>query len=245
MAMGIVEGYKPGLGIECSGVVSRLGPGVQNLVVGDRVMTIGHGCFTTNFITEASLATRLPENMSFEEAATIPCVYATAIHALINLGGLEEGQTVLVHSACGGVGIAAINICQMMGAKIYATVGNPDKVQYLMDTFGIPRDHIFNSRDSSFYGDLMNATNGRGVDLVLNSLSGELLHVSWKCVAQFGKMLEIGKRDFIGKGQLGMDIFESNRSFHGIDMSQMAVERPDKCQRYIFPACLIYCQHVN
>ncbi|KEY68502.1 hypothetical protein S7711_08355 [Stachybotrys chartarum IBT 7711] len=233
VAMGIVEGYKPGLGIECSGVVSQLGPGVQNLAVGDRVMTIGHGCFTTNFVTEASLATRLPENMSFEEAATIPCVYATAIHALINLGGLEEGQTVLVHSACGGVGIAAINICQMMGAKIYATVGNPDKVKYLMDTFGIPRDHIFNSRDSSFYGDLMNSTNGRGVDLVLNSLSGELLHVSWKCVAQFGKMLEIGKRDFIGKGQLGMDVFESNRSFHGIDMSQMAVERPDKCQRIL------------
>jgi NADPH:quinone reductase-like Zn-dependent oxidoreductase/SAM-dependent methyltransferase len=231
VAMGIVEGYKPGLGIECSGVIRKIGPNVKNLSVGDRVMTIGHGCFTTNFVTEANLVIKISDKLSFEEAATIPCVYATAIHALINLGGMTEGDSVLIHSACGGVGIAAINVAQMMGAKIYATVGNPDKVQYLIDNFGIPREHIFNSRDASFYGDLMAATNGRGADLVLNSLSGELLHVSWKCVAQFGKMLEIGKRDFIGKAQLGMDIFESNRSFHGIDMSQMAVERPDVCQK--------------
>ena len=78
----------------------------------------------------------------------------------------------------------------------------------------------------------MAANNGHGVDLVLNSLSGELLHVSWNCVAPFGKMLEIGKRDFIGRGLLSMDNFESNRSFHGIDMSQMAVVRPKICQKY-------------
>lgn len=230
VAMGIVEGYKPGLGIECSGIIRKVGRNVKGLWPGDRVMAIGHGCFTTNFISDASLAVKIPNNLSFEDAATVPCVYATAIHALINLGGLHEGMSVLVHSACGGVGIAALNICKMMGAEIYATVGNAEKVQYLMENFGIPREHLFNSRDSSFYEQLMEATNGRGADLVLNSLSGELLHTSWKCVAPFGKMLEIGKRDFIGRGQLGMDIFESNRSFHGIDMSQMAVERPDMCK---------------
>ncbi|KAL7786787.1 putative polyketide synthase [Trichoderma ceciliae] len=233
VAMGIVEGYKPGLGIECSGVILKVGSSVKGLSPGDRVMAIGHGCFTTNFISDASLVVKMPDNLSFEDAATVPCVYATAIHALINLGGLCEGMSVLVHSACGGVGIAALNICKMMGAEVYATVGNAEKVQYLVDNFGIPREHIFNSRDSSFYGDLMAVTKGQGADLVLNSLSGELLHTSWKCVAQFGKMLEIGKRDFIGRGQLGMEIFESNRSFHGIDMSQMAVERPDRCRKIL------------
>ncbi|UKZ55581.1 Type I Iterative PKS [Trichoderma virens] len=233
VAMGIVEGYKPGLGIECSGVVRKVGKNVKGLSSGDRVMTIGHGCFTTNFISDASLVVKIPENLSFEDAATVPCVYATAIHALINLGGLCEGMSVLVHSACGGVGIAALNICKMIGAVIYATVGNAEKVQYLIDNFGIPREHIFNSRDASFYGELMAVTKGQGADLVLNSLSGELLHMSWKCVAPFGKMLEIGKRDFIGRGQLGMEIFESNRSFHGIDMSQMAVERPDMCKKIL------------
>ncbi|KAL6903104.1 polyketide synthase [Trichoderma evansii] len=230
VAMGIVEGYKPGLGIECSGIIRKIGSSVKGLLPGDRVMAIGHGCFTTNFISDASLAVKIPDNLSFEEAATVPCVYATAIHALINLGGIHQGMSVLVHSACGGVGIAALNVCKMMGAEIYATVGNADKVQYLVDNFGISRENIFNSRDSSFYKHLMAATNGRGADLVLNSLSGELLHTSWKCVAPFGKMLEIGKRDFIGRGQLGMEIFESNRSFHGIDMSQMAVERPGMCK---------------
>ncbi|RFU76193.1 polyketide synthase [Trichoderma arundinaceum] len=233
VAMGIVEGYKPGLGIECSGIIRKAGRGVNGLSPGDRVMTIGHGCFATTFISDADLVVKIPDNLSFEEAATVPCVYATAIHSLINLGGLCEGMSVLVHSACGGVGIAALNICKMMGAKIYATVGNGEKIQYLIDNFGIPREHIFNSRDSSFYGDLMAVTGGQGADLVLNSLSGELLHTSWKCVAQFGKMLEIGKRDFIGRGQLGMEIFESNRSFHGIDMSQMAVERPDRCKKIL------------
>ncbi|UKZ71288.1 putative secondary metabolism biosynthetic enzyme [Trichoderma atroviride] len=233
VAMGIVEGYKPGLGIECSGIIRKVGGGVKGLLPGDRVMAIGHGCFTTNFISDASLVAKIPSDLSFEEAATVPCVYATAIHALINLGGLRQGMSVLVHSACGGVGIAALNICEILGAEIYATVGNAEKVQYLVDNFGIPRQNIFNSRDSSFYESIMEATNGRGVDLVLDSLSGELLHASWKCVAPFGKMLEIGKRDFIGRGQLGMEIFESNRSFHGIDMSQMAVERPDMCKEIL------------
>ena len=233
VAMGIVEGYRPGLGIECAGFVSRVGTDVKNVAPGDRVMIFGHGCFTTKFVTHADLAVPIPDDLSFEDAATIPCVYSTVIESLINIGNIRKGMSVLIHSACGGVGIAAINIALAAEAEIFCTVGNQDKVQYLQDTFGIPRDHIFNSRDASFHPDLMAATNNKGVDLVLNSLSGELLHVSWRCLAQFGKMLEIGKRDFIGKGQLAMDIFESHRSFHGIDMSQVAVERPDMCQRIL------------
>jgi NADPH:quinone reductase-like Zn-dependent oxidoreductase len=95
-----------------------------------------------------------------------------------------------------------------------------------METFGIPRNHIFNSRDSSFLPGLMRETNGRGVDVVLNSLSGELLHASWECVAPFGTMLEIGKRDFLGRGKLQMDLFEKNRSFHGIDFTHISEAKP-------------------
>lgn len=96
-----------------------------------------------------------------------------------------------------------------------------------METFKIPHDHIFNSRSNSFLADVKRKTNGRGVDLVLNSLSGELLHASWQCVADFGKMLEIGKRDFIGRGMLSMDLFAKNRSFFGIDLAQINVEKPE------------------
>lgn len=109
-------------------------------------------------------------------------------------------------------------------------MGNEEKARYLIESFDLPRENIFDSRSNSFLPNIMARTKGRGVDAVLNSLSGELLHASWRCVAPFGKMLEIGKRDFVGRGMLEMDIFEANRSFLGIDLAQLAVERPETCQ---------------
>lgn len=106
-------------------------------------------------------------------------------------------------------------------------MGNAAKVEYLVDTFGIARDRIFNSRDTSFLHKIKAATNDRGVDVVLNSLSGELLHASWDCVADFGTHLEIGKRDFIGHASLSMNLFEQNRRFVGIDYAQTCEERPN------------------
>lgn len=102
-----------------------------------------------------------------------------------------------------------------------------------MNNFGIPRNHIFHSRDATFLPDVMRETNGRGVDIVLNSLSGELLHASWKCVAEFGTMVEIGRRDFVGQGMLAMDMFESNRSFVGLDLLQISTDRPSRINKQV------------
>ncbi|KAB2570584.1 Hybrid PKS-NRPS synthetase lepA [Lasiodiplodia theobromae] len=233
VAMGIVKGTKPGLGLEGTGVIRKVGSGVEDLKVGDRVLVFDHGCFATRLVISANLCAKMPDSLSFEDGATMPCVYSTAIYALMTLGHLEKGQTVLIHSACGGVGLAAIQLCRMIGAEIFVTVGNEEKARYLRETFGISQDRIFNSRDASFLGGVLAGTGGRGVDLVLNSLSGELLHASWKCVAEFGKMLEIGKRDFVGHGMLNMDLFEANRTFVGIDLAQLAVERPQVCRRLL------------
>ena len=126
-------------------------------------------------------------------------------------------QSILIHSACGGVGIAAIQLAKMIGAEIYATVGSEEKTQYLMKEFQLERKRIFNSRDASFVEGVMHETQQKGVDLILNSLSGELLHATWKCVAPFGKMVEIGKRDLIGFGKLDMDVFLANRSYCCVD----------------------------
>lgn len=109
-------------------------------------------------------------------------------------------------------------------------MGNEEKAQYLMETFNIPREHIFNSRNSLFFPDLMRQTSGRGVDIVLNSLSGELLQTSWRCVAPWGKMLEIGKRDIIGHATLDMLPFVANRAFFGIDLAQLVAEKPEMCR---------------
>lgn len=110
-------------------------------------------------------------------------------------------------------------------------MGNPDKVRYLAGNLCIPRNRIFNSRNDTFLPDIMDATGGKGVDIVLNSLPGELLHAWWKCVAEFGVMVDIGKRDFQGKAVLAMDLFEANRSYAGIDLSQIGLDRPLLMQR--------------
>ncbi|KAF7553842.1 hypothetical protein G7Z17_g3332 [Cylindrodendrum hubeiense] len=226
--MGIVHDEKDSLGAEATGVVTRVGSDVHHLKVGDRVFTFFDGLFATRKVISARYVVPIADKFSFEEAATMPLVYATAIHAIIDLGQLEKGQSILIHSAAGGVGQAAINVSQMLGAEIYVTVGSEEKVQYLMEHHGIPRERIFLSRNDSFLAGIMKATGGRGVDLVLNSLSGDLLHASWQCVARSGKMMEIGKRDILERGRLALDMFQHNRVFFGIDLKELAQENPER-----------------
>ncbi|KAI9820043.1 MAG: Type I Iterative PKS [Pycnora praestabilis] len=244
IAMGIVDGHiieGNGLGCECSGIIRQIGPEVKDMEVGDRVIVFAGGSYSTFLTTTSKLCAKMPDELSFEDGATMPCVYSTVIHSLLEVGMLEKAQTVLIQSACGGIGIAAIQISQMIGAEIFATVGNEEKVEYLRENFGIPRNRIFNSRNSSFLPEIMRETKGRGIDVVLNSLSGELLHASWKCVAEFGKMVEIGKRDFIGRGSLSMDIFEANRGFYGVDFAQICAERPAMTKR-VLERCMHLCR---
>ncbi|KAK3688033.1 hypothetical protein B0T22DRAFT_425418 [Podospora appendiculata] len=243
IAMGMVKNDEragDGFGLDCSGVVRTVGPNVTDVKVGDRVMAVGDDAYAT--VTKAVAYQKIPDELSFEDAAGMPAVYSTAIYGLLDLAKLEKDQTVLIHSACGGVGIAALNVCRMVGTSvenIYATVGNEEKVQFLMVNFGIPRSHIFNSRDASFRPALMLETAGRGVDIVLNSLSGELLHASWECVAEFGCMVELGKRDFIDRGLLQMSLFEQNRAFFGVDVGAIKNKNPRK-SRDILRRCIDY-----
>ncbi|KAL4734420.1 hypothetical protein BDV11DRAFT_174769 [Aspergillus similis] len=208
------------LGLEGSGVVESVGVGVSNIRKGDRVIFLGPGCFATHVTVPAAKTIPLPENWSLEEGATSPIVSLTAAQCLLRLGNLRRGQSVLIHAAAGGVGIAAIRICKGVGAKIYATVGNDEKAQYLVDTFGIPRSHIFHSRNASFYDDLMRETGGRGADIVLSSLSGELLRTSWKCVAPHGIMFDISRRDVLADAMLPMKHFVDRRSFVTVDLGE-------------------------
>ncbi|KAI1619299.1 KR domain-containing protein [Exophiala viscosa] len=226
IAMGIVPSSVAGFGIEAAGIVRGVGSKVEHVREGDRVFTMGGACFSSSLLVSATLCVKIPDSLSFEDAATMPCVYATVIHSLLDVSRVEKGQSVLIHSACGGVGLAAIQICKMIGAEIYATVGSDNKVEFLIDNYEIPRDHIFHSKDTSFRDDVLRMTEGAGVDVVLNSLSGELLHTSWDCVAEFGTLLEIGKRDFIGNGRLAMNPFELNRNYCGIDLGHLLERKP-------------------
>ncbi|KAI9375916.1 hypothetical protein BJX61DRAFT_539371 [Aspergillus egyptiacus] len=212
------------IGLEGSGVVEAVGSGISHVQVGQKVIFLGPGCFATHITLSAVRVFPLPGAWSLEEGATSPIVSITACQCLLRLGGLRRGQSVLIHAACGGVGLAAIRICKVKGAKIYATVGNEEKVKYLMENFDIPREHIYNSRDSSFYDDLMRETRGRGVDFVLSSVSGELLRTSWKCVAPGGTMFDISRRDVLADAMLPMKHFKDRRSFISVDLSEYTDE---------------------
>ncbi|GKT45236.1 highly reducing polyketide synthase gloL [Colletotrichum spaethianum] len=226
--MGIVDSNISSLGLEAAGVIRQTGPETKELIAGDRVFVFGGGCFSTGIVISEKLCVKIPDTMDFEDAATMPCVFSTVIHGLLDIARLSKNDSVLIHSACGGVGIAAIQICKMVGAEIYCTVGSDEKIQYLESSFNIPRERVFNSRDASFLPDILKATKGRGVDVVLNSLSGDLLHASWNCVAEFGKMIEIGKRDLIGNGKLALNVFELNRSYHGVDLGHLIEVKPEE-----------------
>ncbi|KAH7115402.1 hypothetical protein B0J13DRAFT_654214, partial [Dactylonectria estremocensis] len=229
-AMGVINpvgSVQMELGIELGGIITRVGSDVDEFEVGDRVFAFApEGCLATKAILQRYHAAKLPDNLSFQDAAGIPVVFATVIHGLINVGRLQKDQSVLIHASCGGVGLSAIKICRMIGAEMFVTVGSQDKVDYLMKTYGIPRNRIFNSRDESFLEGIMKETENRGVDIVLNSLTGPLLHASWKCVAEFGMMIEIGKRDLLGFGNLDLNPFIGSRQYIGFDGVQFARKRP-------------------
>ncbi|KXH46496.1 polyketide synthase [Colletotrichum nymphaeae SA-01] len=248
-AMGLIKPSAPrGLGCEASGIVTSIGTSVTNVRVGDRVMLFAPeaACFSTKILVPAQLCIRIPDTLAFADAAGMPCIFTTVLRALVDKAGLEAGQTVLIHSAAGGVGIAAMQVAQWIGARVYVTVGSDDKVDFLVREWNVPKDQIFSSRDVSFVEGVKAATGGLGVDVVLNSLSGELLHASWDCVAPHGTFIELGKKDTLAGGKLAMAAFDGNRTFIGVEMANLAAENPAIISRLLQKCVDLYQQgHIH
>ncbi|KAI0165365.1 putative polyketide synthase [Hypoxylon sp. FL1284] len=213
------------IGTECAGVVVGVGPDCR-LRPGDRVAVCTLDTYQHLIQCLEEQAVEIPDGMSFTDAASIPVNFITAYHSLITQGGLSAGEAVLIHSGSGGTGQAAIQVAKCCGAELFTTVGSSEKRDFLATTYGIPHDHIFSSRDTSFADRIKSCTGNRGVDVVLNSLTGEALVASWECVAPYGRFIEIGKRDIIANSGLPMSSFLRNVSFSAVDIASMAVERP-------------------
>ena len=214
------------LGFEASGIVRRCGKNVKQFELGDKVCTLGHGSHTTVFRNKAAFCQPMPSGLSFEEAATLPLVHATAFHSLVNVARARPGQTILIHAAAGGVGQSAIQLAKHLGLVIFATVGSADKKQLIQEAYGIESDHIFNSRDLSFAKGVMRMTKGRGVDCILNSLSGEALRQSWQCIAAFGTFVEIGMKDILNNTGLEMRPFLQDASFTFFNLKHVMTDNP-------------------
>lgn len=213
------------LGGACAGYVKCIGANINDLREGDRVAACILGCMKTYARQRRELVVRIPNNMSFVEAAALPCTSVIAYHGLVELARLQQAEKILIHSGAGGTGQSAIQIAQSIGAEIFTTVSSNKKKAFLMEQYGIPDHHIFHSRDTTFMAGVMRVTQGRGVDVVFNSLSDEKLTASWECMAPFGRFIEIGKKDIHGNSQLPMKQFAKNVSFHCLDLASMSVYR--------------------
>lgn len=214
-------------GFEAAGFVSQVGANVTNVKVGDRVALLAHGAHRTFHRVRAEYAMPIPGAMSFEEAAGVLLVHGTAWYALMEIARVQKGQSVLIHAAAGGVGQAAIMLAQTLGLEIFATVGSDDKKKLIQDHYGVLSDHIFNSRDLSFVKGVKRMTNGRGVDVVLNSLSEEALRQSWYCIAPFGTFVEIGMKDILRNMRLDMRPFLQDAKFAFFNLNRVMKERPE------------------
>ncbi|KAI8283963.1 Fumagillin dodecapentaenoate synthase [Colletotrichum sp. SAR11_57] len=219
VTMGIVPGDERELGGEAAGIVTKVSPSVTSLKVGQRVVVFTPATISNRVRTRPGRVHALPDWMSFEEAATLCGVYLTSIYSLFDMADVKAGKTVLIHSAAGGVGISSMQLAQYAGAEVFATVGSPDKREFIKSTFGLEDDHIFNSRDTSFGDQILAATGGCGVDIILNSLTGDMLDESFRVLADGGIMVEIGKKDILDRNSLAMEPFDRNISLRAVDMS--------------------------
>ena len=169
-------------GFECSGCISRVGSDCE-FKIGDRVASLSTNTYRTFARSPVECVVKIPDSMSFTEASCLPLVFATAWYSLCDVARLQPGESVLIHAGAGGTGQAAIQVATYLNAVVYVTVGSDAKKKLLMDTYGIPEDRIFYSRNTSFAQGIMRVTANRGVDVVLNSLAGDGLLASWECVA--------------------------------------------------------------
>ncbi|KAL6797448.1 polyketide synthase [Trichoderma sp. SZMC 28013] len=206
--------------LDFGGVISAIGPDVKHLKVGDRVAGFIPNHFgTTERVPVQAVHKMLPEE-EFTVLPTLLTVYCTALVALRDRAHLRAGESILVHSGAGAFGLAAISLAKHMGATVFATVGSQSKREYLVKEMGVPTENIFNSRNASFMEDIVAATGGRGVNVIVNSLVGDLMHASWSCIAPFGRFVEIGKRELIDAGKLDMRVFLKNATFTAFDLSE-------------------------
>lgn len=210
----------PSLGLEAAGVVRAVGRNVTKFVPGDAVVAFGPACFSTVMTTKENAVAKKPETLNFAEAASVPVAFFTAWYAMHHLGRAQPGESILIHGAAGGVGLAAIQIAAHLGLTVYATAGTPVK-RDLLRRLGV--EHVYDSRTLAFADEILRDTDGRGVDLVLNSLAGDGMEKSLSVLAPFGRFLELGKRDFFADSPLFLRPFRRNLSYFGIDVDQLLV----------------------
>jgi acyl transferase domain-containing protein/acyl carrier protein len=223
-----LDGRQPRLGTDFAGVVTAIGPDVTNHQVGDRVGGFSeNGCWATFVTCDARLAVTLPPGLSVDQAAAVSTAYATAWYGLHDMARIKPGDRVLIHSATGGVGQAAIAIARAAGAEIFVTAGSPQHRELLRD---MDIEHVYDSRNTEFAELIRRDTDGYGVDIVLNSLAGAAQRAGLELLSIGGRFVEIGKGDVHSNTRLGLGPFRRNLAFYYVDLSLMCASHPQQVQ---------------
>ncbi len=218
------EGFAgPTLGLEFAGEVIAVGGGVDGLKPGDAVFGFGRSSFSSHLTAPAFCLFKKPAAMGFAEAATLPVAAVTVYYSLHHLAHLAKGERILIHGAAGGVGLAAVQYAQAVGAEIFASAGTPEK-RALLRRLGV--QHVVDSRTLAFADEIRAITRGEGIDVVLNSLAGEAIHKGISILRPYGRFIELGKRDFYANSKLGLSPFRHNIQFFGVDVDTLLVDRP-------------------
>ncbi|CAN5129254.1 mycocerosate synthase [soil metagenome] len=220
------DGQPPQLGLDFAGTVTAVGPGVTGHRVGDLVAGFAAaGCWGTFITCDARLAATLPASVTPAQAAAVSTAYGTAWYGLHQLARLSRGDKVLIHSATGGVGQAAIAIARHAGAEIFATAGSAAR-RRLLHNMGI--EHVYDSRSTEFAEQIRRDTDGYGVDVVLNSLTGPAQRAGVELLALGGRFVEIGKLDIYGHTRLDLYPFRQNLAFYCVDLALMTTSHPQR-----------------
>ncbi len=222
--------WQRALGMECAGVITRVGREVAELAPGDEVVGFAHHAFSSHVVTDERLVARKPNHLSFAEAATIPLAFVTAYYALHDQGRLEAGEKVLIHAASGGVGQAAMMLARRAGATIFATAGADEKRRFVREAGA---SLVLDSRSLEFAQQIRRATRGTGVDLIVNSLTGEAIDRNLDILSDYGRFLELGKIDIDSNQRVGMRVLDKNASLHGIDLDRLLAQKPDVAGRLL------------
>ena len=231
-ALGIYPGLDPDdviqMGGECSGRIVAVGAGVGNFKVGDAVVALTPsptriGLLASHACIPASLVAAVPRGLSLAEAASLPIAYLSAHYALNHLGRLAAGEWVLIHAGAGGVGLAAARIALAQGARVIATASSPEKHTFLHE-WGV--EHVLQSRSLDFAKGVIAITEGRGVDIVLNSLAGDFISASLDVLAPYGRFIELGKRDIYADRRVGLKAFRRNIAYFAVDLAAWIEDKP-------------------
>ncbi|KAF5872206.1 putative polyketide synthase protein [Botrytis fragariae] len=219
-------------GREACGVVVEIGASITHLSKGDRVVVVGNGLFKTLARCEASSVWKIPEWMSFEGGAGISIVFLTAWNAVSNIARVQSNETILIHEACEAVGQAAVQLAQHFDAEIFASCRTSDQRNLLLNDYGIPDDHIILlDNKMEFKSALMHATEGRGMDVIINSLTGDGLTASWECIGAYGRFVDISQRDAQSNLALEVHNFRKNASFSSFDVFSWLRDRPKQAEK--------------